>query len=137
MRVINEIIVHCTATPEGKDYTVADIDKWHKARGWKGIGYHYVIYRDGSIHQGRPETEIGAHCQGHNDNSIGVVYVGGLASDGKTPKDTRTDAQKKSLENLLKQLKQKYPKAAIHGHRDFAAKACPSFDATKEYKYIK
>lgn len=137
MRVINEIIVHCTATPEGKDYTVADIDKWHKARGWKGIGYHYVIYRDGSIHQGRPETEIGAHCQGHNDNSIGVVYVGGLASDGKTPKDTRTDAQKKSLGNLLKQLKQKYPKAAIHGHRDFAAKACPSFDATKEYKYIK
>lgn len=137
MRVINEIIVHCTATPEGKDYTVADIDKWHKARGWKGIGYHYVIYRDGSIHQGRPETEIGAHCQGHNDNSIGVVYVGGLASDGKTPKDTRTDAQKKSLENLLKQLKQKYPKATIHGHRDFAAKACPSFDATKEYKYIK
>lgn len=137
MRVINEIIVHCTATPEGKDYTVADIDKWHKARGWKGIGYHYVIYRDGSIHQGRPETEIGAHCQGHNDNSIGVVYVGGLASDGKTPKDTRTDAQKKSLENLLKQLKQKYPKATIHGHRDFAAKACPSFDATKQYKYIK
>lgn len=135
--MINEIIVHCTATPEGKDYTVAGIDKWHKARGWKGIGYHYVIYRDGSIHQGRPETEIGAHCQGHNDNSIGVVYVGGLASDGKTPKDTRTDAQKKSLENLLKQLKQKYPKAAIHGHRDFAAKACPSFDATKEYKYIK
>lgn len=137
MRVINEIIVHCTATPEGKDYTVADIDKWHKARGWKGIGYHYVIYRDGSIHQGRPETKIGAHCQGHNDNSIGVVYVGGLASNGKTPKDTRTDAQKKSLENLLKQLKQKYPKATIHGHRDFAAKACPSFDATKEYKYIK
>ena len=137
MRVINEIIVHCTATPEGKDYTVADIDKWHKARGWKGIGYHYVIYRDGSIHQGRPETEIGAQCQGHNANSIGVVYVGGLASDGKTPKDTRTDAQKKSLENLLKQLKQKYPKATIHGHRDFAAKACPSFDATKEYKYIK
>jgi len=137
MRVINEIIVHCTATPEGKDYTVADIDKWHKARGWKGIGYHYVIYRDGSIHQGRPETEIGAHCQRHNDNSIGVVYVGGLASDGKTPKDTRTDAQKKSLENLLKQLKQKYPKATIHGHRDFAAKACPSFDATKQYKYIK
>ena len=137
MRVINEIIVHCTATPEGKDYTVADIDKWHKARGWKGIGYHYVIYRDGSIHQGRPETEIGAHCQGHNANSIGVVYVGGLASDGKTPKDTRTGAQKKSLENLLKLLKQKYPKATIHGHRDFAAKACPSFDATKEYKYIK
>ena len=135
--MINEIIVHCTATPEGKNYTVADIDKWHKARGWKGIGYHYVIYRDGSIHQGRPETEIGAHCQGHNDNSIGVVYVGGLASDGKTPKDTRTYAQKKSLENLLKQLKQKYPKATIHGHRDFAAKACPSFDATKEYKYIK
>jgi len=125
--------VHCSATPEGKDFTVDDITRWHKARGFKTIGYHYVIYRDGSIHKGRPVSEEGAHCVGHNKNSIGVCYIGGLAADGKTPKDTRTDAQKTSLHNLLAQLKKSYPGVAIRGHRDFAAKACPSFDATKEY----
>ena len=133
MRKINLIIVHCSATPEGKDFTVDDITRWHKARGFKTIGYHYVIYRDGTIHEGRPVSEIGAHCVGHNANSIGVCYIGGLAADGKTPKDTRTDAQKLSLRNLLSQLKKSYPGVAIRGHRDFAAKACPSFDATKEY----
>ena len=133
MRKINLIIVHCSATPEGKDFTVDDITRWHKARGFKTIGYHYVIYRDGSIHKGRPVSEEGAHCVGHNANSIGVCYIGGLAADGKTPKDTRTDAQKLSLRNLLSQLKKSYPGVAIRGHRDFAAKACPSFDATKEY----
>ena len=133
MRKINLIIVHCSATPEGKDFTVDDITRWHKARGFKTIGYHFVIYRDGSIHKGRPVSEEGAHCAGHNANSIGVCYIGGLAADGKTPKDTRTDAQKLSLRNLLSQLKKNYPGVAIRGHRDFAAKACPSFDATKEY----
>ena len=97
MRKINLIIVHCSATPEGKDFTVDDITRWHKARGFKTIGYHYVIYRDGSIHKGRPVSEEGAHCVGHNKNSIGVCYIGGLAADGKTPKDTRTDSQKSSL----------------------------------------
>lgn len=135
MRKINEIIVHCTATAEGKDFTVADIDRWHKAKGWKCIGYHYVVYRDGSVHEGRPVNEVGAHCYGHNQNSIGVVYIGGCAADGKTPKDTRTPAQKRGLLNMLAKLKKEYrlPKGSIHGHRDYAAKACPSFDATKEY----
>lgn len=133
MRTINEIIVHCSATPDGKDYTVEDIDRWHRQKGWDCIGYHYVIYRDGSIHGGRSEEKIGAHCVGHNRNSIGVCYIGGLATDGKTPKDTRTPAQKTALVKLLRILKQRYPKATIHGHRDFAKKACPSFDATKEY----
>ena len=133
MRTIKEIIVHCSATPDGKDYTVEDIDRWHRQKGWDCIGYHYVIYRDGSIHGGRSEEEIGAHCVGHNSNSIGVCYIGGLATDGKTPKDTRTPAQKTALVKLLRILKQRYPKATIHGHRDFAKKACPSFDATKEY----
>ena len=133
MRKINLIIVHCSATPEGKDFTVDDITRWHKARGFKTIGYHFVIYRDGSIHKGRPVSEEGAHCVGHNANSIGVCYIGGLAADGKTPKDTRTDAQKLSLRNLLSQLKKSYPGVAIRGHRDFAATACPSLDATKEY----
>lgn len=137
MRKINEIIVHCTATAEGKDFKAADIDRWHKAKGWNGIGYHHVVDLDGTVEPGRPESEVGAHCLKHNKNSIGVVYVGGLASDGKTPKDTRTPQQKAALVKLLTELKRRYPNATIHGHRDFAAKACPSFDATKEYKDIK
>ena len=135
-RRINEIIVHCTATPEGRDYTVADIRQMHKAQGWVDIGYHYLIYRDGSIHEGRNVDMVGAHCQGHNAQSIGVCYVGGVARDGKTPKDTRTQAQKDALIHLLMQLVFLYPDATIHGHRDFAAKACPSFDATTEYKNL-
>ena len=135
-RNIKEIIVHCSATPEGKDFTVADIKRWYLARGFSDIGYHYVIYRDGSIHTGRNESIIGAHCTGHNTNSIGVCYIGGCVSNGKTPKDTRTPQQKQSLVKLLKELKTKYPQASIHGHRDFSSKACPSFDATKEYSSI-
>ena len=138
MRKINKIIVHCSATPEGKDFTAADIDRWHRQRGWRCIGYHYVIELDGSIHKGRDESVIGAHCSGQNANSIGICYVGGVAKDGKTPKDTRTDAQKKALLKLLKELRAKYPKAIIQGHRDFpgVTKACPSFDAKSEYKDI-
>lgn len=137
MRKINEIIVHCTATAEGKNFKAADIDRWHKAKGWNGIGYHHVVDLDGTVEPGRPENEVGAHCLKHNANSIGVVYVGGLASDGKTPKDTRTPQQKAALVKFLTELKHRYPNSTIHGHRDFAAKACPSFDATKEYKDIK
>lgn len=136
MRKINEIIVHCAATPEGKNFKAADIDRWHRERKMKCIGYHYVVDLDGTVEPGRPESEIGAHCLGHNQYSIGVCYVGGLAADDKTPKDTRTAAQKEALLALLKKLRAKYPKASIHGHRDFAAKACPSFDATTEYKNI-
>lgn len=135
-RYINEIIVHCSATAEGKDFTVADIKKWHLARGFSDIGYHYVIYRDGSINKGRDESKIGAHCTGHNSYSIGVCYIGGCAKDGKTPKDTRTEAQKQSLLVLLRELKSKYPKAKIYPHYKFAAKACPSFNAEGEYKSI-
>ena len=135
-RNIKELIVHCSATPEGKDYSVDTIRQWHLQRGFSDIGYHYVIYRDGSIHMGRDESIIGAHCTGHNTNSIGVCYIGGCASDGKTPKDTRTTEQKQSLVKLLKELKTKYPQASIHSHKDFTNKACPSFDATKEYSSI-
>lgn len=135
-RNIKELIVHCSATPEGKDFTVSQIKQWHLQRGFSDIGYHYVIYRDGSIHIGRDESVIGAHCTGHNTNSIGVCYIGGVATDGKTPKDTRTAEQKQSLVKLLKELRVKYPQASIHGHRDFANKACPSFDATKEYSSL-
>lgn len=133
MRKIDTIIVHCSATPEGKDFTVQQIDSWHRQRGFSCIGYHYIIYCDGTIHCGRPVSRVGAHCAGHNANSIGVCYIGGCAADGKTPKDTRTDAQRTTLIHFLRELKKKYPSATIHGHRDFAAKACPSFDATTEY----
>lgn len=135
-RNIKEIIVHCSATPEGKDFTVADIKRWHLQRGFSDIGYHYVIYRDGSIHTGRDESIIGAHCTGHNTNSIGVCYIGGCVSNGKTPKDTRTEAQKVSLLRLLRELKKKYPEAKVYPHYKFAAKACPSFNAEEEYKNI-
>ena len=136
MRKINEIIVHCAATREGRDFTVEDITRWHKARGFATIGYHYVIYRDGSIHEGRPLEQIGAHCVGHNKHSIGICYIGGCASDGKTPKDTRTPEQKEALLALLRRLKAQFPNATIHGHRDFAAKACPSYDAFREYRQL-
>lgn len=141
-RVIKEIIVHCSATLEGKDFTVEQIRQCHLQRGFSDIGYHYVIYRDGTIHVGRNEALSGAHCTNHNNISIGVCYVGGCdatkkLSDGQpAPKDTRTNAQKVSLVNLLRSLKSKYPKAVIHSHRDFANKACPSFDATNEYKNL-
>lgn len=132
-KVTREIIVHCSATAEGKDFTVDDIHRWHLKRGFNAIGYQYVVYRDGSVHQGRPEGSVGGHCTNHNSISIGVCYIGGVAKDGKTAKDTRTEAQKAALVELLVWLKKKYPKATIHGHREFAAKACPSFDARAEY----
>lgn len=136
MRNINKIIVHCSATPEGRVVTVKDIDDWHKQRGFTKIGYHYVIYLDGTIHMGRKEEEVGAHCLGYNAGSIGVCYIGGLAKDGKTPKDTRTEAQKEAMLALLKKLKARYPKAGIYGHCNFASKACPCFDAKAEYKSL-
>lgn len=132
MRTINEIIIHCSATPEGKDFSVADIDRWHRQQGWQGIGYHYVVYRDGSVHNGRPEARQGAHCLGHNEHSIGVCYIGGLASDGKTAKDTRTPAQRASLRRLVAELLLKYPAAEVHGHNEYARKACPSFDVQRD-----
>ena len=138
MKKIKYIIVHCTATAEFKDFKAKDVDKWHKQRGWDCIGYHYLIDLDGTIEKGRPETKIGAHCKGFNDCSIGVCYVGGLASDNKTPKDTRTNAQKASLLKLIKQLKAKYTNAKVVGHKDMpnVHKACPCFEAKREYNNI-
>ena len=132
MRTITEIIIHCSATKEGKPFTAADIDRWHRQRGFRCIGYHYVISLDGSVHAGRPIGEEGAHCQGHNAHSIGICYVGGLDSAGK-PKDTRTPEQKEALKALVKQLKNDYPNATIHGHNEFAPKACPCFDVRDEF----
>jgi len=137
VRKINKFIVHCSATREGQDIDVATIRDWHvNERGWSDIGYHYVIYLDGTIHNGRDIRISGAHTKGQNTNSIGICYIGGVESDGKTPKDTRTDAQKEGLSMLLLDLKAEFCGGVVHGHRDFSAKECPSFDATEEYKYI-
>ena len=138
-RTIKEIIVHCTATPEGRNYTVEQCRADHKKQGWSDIGYHYLIYRDGSIHNGRDVDLIGAHCAagGHNTYSIGVAYVGGMTKDMKQPKDTRTLQQKAALLNLLTDLRRQYPQAKIYGHHDFEKKKdCPSFDAKTEYKSL-
>ena len=132
MRKIDVIIIHCSATPEGRDHSVADVTAWHRARGFRTIGYHYLVHIDGRVERGRPESEIGAHCLGHNARSIGVCYVGGLASDCKTPKDTRTPEQRRMLRELVKGLQRKYRGAKVYGHRDFAAKACPCFDVAPE-----
>ena len=142
LRRIKYIVIHSTATPEGKDYTVADIRKMHKARGWRDIGYHYVIYRDGSLHEGRDVNISGGHARGYNSNSIGIVYIGGTSATEKDKnghlkaKDTRTPQQKATLLKLLKDLRKLYPNAKIVGHRDLNATACPSFDAKSEYKMI-
>ena len=140
MRTIKKIVIHCSATPEGKHFTVEDIRRWHTkpvsagGRGWSDIGYHYVIYLDGSVHQGRPESKIGAHVAGHNADSIGICYIGGITSVGKKPKDTRTKEQKASLKNLVERLKLKYPGAKVYGHREFnPGKACPCFDVKNEF----
>lgn len=131
MRIINEIIVHCSATKEGVDYRAKHIDAWHKQRGWRGIGYHYVIDLDGKIETGRVISQAGSHCLGHNAHSIGICYIGGLDKQGH-PKDTRTPAQKAALLKLITKLTQLYH-CKVSGHRDYAKKDCPCFNAREEY----
>ena len=133
MRKIEKIIIHCAATPEGRDVKTETIKSWHvKGRGWSDIGYHYVIELDGSVKAGRPLHRSGAHTKGHNATSIGICYVGGMDKD-KKPKDTRTEAQRMAMDQLVDDLKMEHPTASVRGHNEFAAKACPSFDVSKEY----
>ena len=139
MRKITLLIIHCSATREGEDYTVEDIDRWHARRGFgkRGIhiGYHYVVYRDGSLHTGRPLEDEGAHTLHHNAHSIGICYIGGLDRNGR-PADTRTPAQKAALLQLLSDLKKRFPHAIICGHNTFSDKDCPCFDAVGEYRRL-
>lgn len=135
MRTINSIIIHCTATKPLAHINVNDVRRWHRERGFSDIGYHYLILVDGTIEVGRPLSAVGAHCKGHNAHSIGICYVGGLNDKGKTA-DTRTPAQREAMRSLLISLKHRFPDAIIHGHRDFASKACPCFDAMAEYAYL-
>lgn len=135
MRIINEIIVHCTASAFRSDIGVSEIRRCHQEeRGWRDIGYHYVVRLDGTVERGRPISQPGAHCYGHNAHSIGVAYVGGLDKEGK-PCDTRTAAQKASLLKLIFNLCKMYH-ANVSGHNNYARKACPCFDARKEYAKI-
>ena len=133
MRSIKEIIIHCSATREGQEIPVETIKKWHtEGRGWTDIGYHFYIELDGTIKKGRDIDKTGAHCKGHNRNSIGLCYCGGVEADGKTPKDTRTEVQKESLLHVLKTLKAMYPDAIIYLQNEFANKASQAIDATNE-----
>lgn len=137
MRQIKYIIIHCSATKAGRDFHAKDIDKWHKERGFNCIGYHVVIDLDGTVEKGRDISMPGAHCKDYNFNSIGICYIGGLDAKGN-PYDTRTEAQKKSLLEVIKNYKQRFPNAKVVGHRDMpnVHKACPCFNAKEEYKDI-
>ena len=132
MRVITLLVVHCSAVTPDQSSSAAQIDTWHRQRGWKfGIGYHYVIRRDGTIEPGRPEWMVGAHCLNHNAHSIGICYEGGLDIRGKEA-DTRTPAQKTAMRQLLADLRQRYPRALIVGHHDLdPRKPCPCFDVAE------
>jgi N-acetylmuramoyl-L-alanine amidase len=136
-RKVNKIIIHCADTPEGANFTIEDIRKWHvEERGWSDIGYHFVIHLDGEILEGRPLDTIGSHTKGYNKDSIGICYIGGRDKEMIEVKDTRTPEQKASLEFLILYLKNIYKKLDVYGHRDFSNKDCPSFDAKEEYKDI-
>lgn len=141
-RKVNLIVIHCSDTYARMDIDAAEIRRWHiKERGWKDIGYHFVIKRDGTVQTGRDTDqdgdifeEVGAHVGGYNLNSIGICLVGGKGDNGKA-ENNFTPAQWKSLETLIRVIKADYPNASIHGHREFnAAKACPSFDVQEWLK---
>lgn len=137
MRQINELVWHCTATPQGREVPLSEIRRWHvKERGWKDIGYHKVVHLDGSVSNGRPETIAGAHVAGRNTGTLGYVYVGGMSKDMKKAKDTRTPAQKETMLRLTREAISKYGLKKVSGHRNYAPKDCPSFDARKEYAHL-
>lgn len=132
MRNISAIIVHCSATMLSQDISVETIREWHKLRGYNDIGYHFYITKDGKIHKGRDVEKIGAHARGHNANTIGICYEGGLDENMK-PKDTRTLEQLLSMNRLIFWLAWKYDIKNIFGHDMVSDKSCPCFDAHKEY----
>lgn len=129
MRTITLIIIHCSATPEGKSLSFEECRRDHiMHRHFRDIGYHYYITRDGTVHKGRPIEKTGAHCEGHNSHSVGICYEGGLDADGK-PADTRTEAQRKALKDITEQMRRLFPKALTVGHHDLnPSKDCPCFE---------
>jgi N-acetylmuramoyl-L-alanine amidase len=132
MRPITKVIIHCSATPPSMDIGADTIRGWHvNGNKWADIGYHYVVRLDGKIEEGRGIDAVGAHTRGENTSSIGLCYVGGVGED-KQPKDTRTPEQKKTLRELTSALAVLFPEVSFHGHNEFSAKACPSFDVKSE-----
>ena len=138
MRYIDKLIVHCTATPQFKDFDVEDVRDWHvKGNGWSDVGYHWLVKLDGTVQEGRPIERIGSHVRGQNKSSIGIAYVGGMDKDMNQWIDTRTPEQKDAIFNLLMDLKFQFPDAVVYGHNDFTdKKVCPCFNAKEEYKEI-
>ena len=142
MREIKRIIIHCSATPEGRDVSAETIREWHLKRGWSDIGYHYVVDIEGCIHGGRPIDRAGAHVKGHNKDSIGICYVGGVEKErdenGKwVAKDTMTDAQEHAVRELIYAIRMVTDnEISLHGHNEFSAKACPSFKVSEKFKDI-
>lgn len=143
------LVIHCTATPQGREVTADEIRRWHTSpppagRGWRQVGYRRLIHLDGSVSELVANNddnivdpwEITNGVAGKNSISQHWVYAGGVALDGKTPKDTRTQAQKDTLETLVKDFNRRFPTVKIVGHNHFAAKACPSFDVQTWLKQI-
>lgn len=154
MKQIDSIIIHCSATRAGQDIRARDIDRMHRARGFAQIGYNFVIDLDGLVENGRPLSIDGAHCntkgfsgESYNKHSIGICYIGGLDASGQAA-DTRTEAQRTALRELVAKLCREYPIAELLGHRDTSPdldgngeveprefiKACPCFDVRKEFE---
>lgn len=132
MRDVDEIILHCSATPARMDCGAVEIRHWHvDENGWQDIGYHWIVRRNGVVEMGRPESKVGAHCTNHNSRSIGVCLIGGTTNDVKGPEDNFTQAQFDSLAKVIRELRDRYPHTSIHGHSEFANKACPVFDVDK------
>ena len=146
MRIINLIVVHCSATRGDCTLSPEDLDRLHRCRGFNGTGYHYYIRKDGTVHLTRPIERIGAHAKGFNAHSIGICYEGGLDCRGR-PADTRTPAQRATLRQLVTDLELRFPGCRVCGHRDLSPdlngngeiepeewiKQCPCFDASREF----
>jgi hypothetical protein len=137
MRDIHTLVWHYTATPAGREVSVDEIRQWHRQRGFRDVGYHKVVHLDGSVSEGRPESQVGAHVGGRNTGTLGYCYVGGLPkTGGNKGRDTRTPAQKATMERLTREAIARYGLTDVCGHRDLAATQCPAFDVRREYGHL-
>lgn len=126
------IMLHCTATPGGRVVTREDINQYHRERGFREIGYHFIVHQDGRVEEGRALSQMGAHCKGWNYTAIGIAYIGGTDMQGN-PKDTRTEAQKEAIVKLVEGLKRLFPIRRVLGHNEVTTKACPCFNVKEEF----
>lgn len=136
MRTVNTLVWHYTATPRGRETSVDEVRRWHLKRGFRDVGYHKLVHLDGTVSEGRPEGQVGAHVRGHNRGTIGYCYVGGLNGDPNRGVDTRTPAQKRTMERLTRAAIERYGLTDVCGHRDLAATDCPGFNVRAEYGHL-